>query len=385
MSLPASEVKLTDTENKDCHPTWQRVPTQRYSKRKRVTNSPPNTKRHSSYSQAEASTSNRYSGLPIDLTEEPTEITPENSQKVRPKKIHKPPPIILYGIEDLSNLTDLLNKRVASGTYSYKIINRDQLRIVTQSTEIYKELIDHVRNNGLIGHTFTQKEKKCYRIVVKNLHHTTPKTAIIEEIEKTGNKVRGEIICAISRKNKKPLNMCQQYGHTKNNCMRPYRCVKCSEGHRTIDCPKKDRNTPATCALCFGDHPANYKGCQVYKEIRARKMTHTANNKTIPAPRNINKQLNVPKFEQFPPLKTPKLARQNSNSIPETNKTQKRQNIPYSKVVGHRERTTEDTQPQPTNLLEQVIIKQSEKIDILIQQMGTLMGLLTTLIAQQQK
>lgn len=49
---------------------------------------------------------------------------------------------------------------------------------------------------------------------------------------------------------------CQQYGHTKNNCLRPYRCVKCAEAHNTSDCPKKDRNSPAKCALCLGSHPA---------------------------------------------------------------------------------------------------------------------------------
>lgn len=39
----------------------------------------------------------------------------------------------------------------------------------------------------------------------------------------------------------------------------------------TIDCPKKDRKTPAKCCLCLGDHPANYKGCQVFLEINNRK------------------------------------------------------------------------------------------------------------------
>ena len=41
--------------------------------------------------------------------------------------------------------------------------------------------------------------------------------------------------------------------------------------HETADCAKKDRNTPAKCALCESDHPANNKGCQVYYEILARK------------------------------------------------------------------------------------------------------------------
>lgn len=53
--------------------------------------------------------------------------------------------------------------------------------------------------------------------------------------------------------------------------MRPFRCVKCAQAHKTSDCPKRDRNTPAQCALCQGTHPANYKGCEVYREILARR------------------------------------------------------------------------------------------------------------------
>lgn len=50
-----------------------------------------------------------------------------------------------------------------------------------------------------------------------------------------------------------------------------YRCVKCAQSNKTADCPKKDRSTPAKCALCLGDQPANFKGCEVYQEILARK------------------------------------------------------------------------------------------------------------------
>jgi hypothetical protein len=50
---------------------------------------------------------------------------------------------------------------------------------------------------------------------------------------------------------------CQQYCHSKSYCNKPYLCVKCRASH----------NTPAKCALCEGDHPANYKGCEHYKKV----------------------------------------------------------------------------------------------------------------------
>lgn len=85
---------------------------------------------------------------------------------------------------------------------------------------------------------------------------------------------------------------------------------------------------------------------------------------------------NVPfQINDFPPLKTGTYARQqptSSQSHDSENKT-------------YWNNKQENIQSQPTSSLEQIIIKQSEKIDILIQQMGTLMGLLTTIIAQYKK
>ncbi|GBP92632.1 hypothetical protein EVAR_62205_1 [Eumeta japonica] len=68
--------------------------------------------------------------------------------------------------------------------------------------------------------------------------------------------------------------------------MRPYRCVKCGEGHKSSECKKKDRTTPAKCALCSCDHPANYKGCEIYKEILARRHKTTMPRAKQPAQSN---------------------------------------------------------------------------------------------------
>jgi len=47
---------------------------------------------------------------------------------------------------------------------------------------------------------------------------------------------------------------------------RPFNCVKCGGPHATKTC-KKARDTPVTCVLCNGNHPANYKGCTVYRDL----------------------------------------------------------------------------------------------------------------------
>jgi hypothetical protein len=59
---------------------------------------------------------------------------------------------------------------------------------------------------------------------------------------------------------------CEQYGHTKSFCNRPYVCVKCG-GPRSTQLQKKKKNTPAKCIFCGGAHPANYRGCEYYHRL----------------------------------------------------------------------------------------------------------------------
>ena len=80
---------------------------------------------------------------------------------------------------------------------------------------------------------------------------------------------------------------CQRAGHTASNCNLDYRCVKCMNSHGAGECPiKKDEKLELSkifCVRCksFG-HPASYKGCPKYKEIKNRiveKMTNRTENK----------------------------------------------------------------------------------------------------------
>jgi hypothetical protein len=66
---------------------------------------------------------------------------------------------------------------------------------------------------------------------------------------------------------------CQRYGHNKNYCHLKLRCVKCSGDHLINQCHYKERSSNVQCALCGGNHPANYKGCTIYEELQ---------NKTYP-------------------------------------------------------------------------------------------------------
>jgi ribosomal protein S27E len=63
---------------------------------------------------------------------------------------------------------------------------------------------------------------------------------------------------------------CQSYGHRKTDCRKSFRRVKCAGDHNTNTCTKL-RTTSATCALCGGVHTANYKGCDIYQKLQAKR------------------------------------------------------------------------------------------------------------------
>lgn len=83
---------------------------------------------------------------------------------------------------------------------------------------------------------------------------------------------------------------CQCWGHATTNYYSPYKRLKCAEDHPTINCTKTEE-TPAKCANCDGDHPANSTKCETYlkllEKIHSRNVYNNikeAPKKYIPAP-----------------------------------------------------------------------------------------------------
>eukprot|EP00102_Acyrthosiphon_pisum_P020994 XP_016658204.1 PREDICTED: nucleic-acid-binding protein from mobile element jockey-like [Acyrthosiphon pisum] len=155
------------------------------------------------------------------------------------------------------------------------------------------------------------------RIVIRNLHSSTPIKLIKDELEVRLFKVR-QVTNVLHKVNKNPLPLyfvdleptpkskeifelsfllhtkikieepykskiisqylnCQEYGHTRAYCGYHPRCIRCGAGHQASDCPNP-RNSPPKCALCSENHPANYKGCSIYRDLQRRKKPTSKSN-----------------------------------------------------------------------------------------------------------
>lgn len=194
--------------------------------------------------------------------------------------------------------------------------------VYPQSPNDYRSIVSCLRTSGAAFHTYQLPEDKNPRIVIKNLHYNTPLEEIKIDLEKHGYKVEG-ITNAISRF-KKPLPIffvdikkatfnekvfditkiyytrvtieeprkkkyipqclrCQKYGHTRSYCNHAARCVRCGQPHDSSTCTKT-RDTPAKCANCQGEHPANYRGCQTLRDLRAQKKKRINDHERVPPP-----------------------------------------------------------------------------------------------------
>lgn len=265
-------------------------------------------------------TSNKFQLLEQSENQSQRTNNPENDQN----KITKPPPIYIYGVTNFKAMIENLAQAVEDETYHTKTVSANTVKINTHTVDTYRKLIRHLDDEKIIHHTYQLKEERAYRVVIRGLHHSMPTEEVIQELQKKGHKVRN-IINIKHRVSKIPLPLffvdlepqdnnkdiydieflahtkitiepprkkreiiqctrCQSYGHSKSYCRKPFNCVKCGKAHDSKTC-EKPKNTPATCALCQGSHPANYKGCTVYRDLLNLKNPQ----KAIPQ-QNINKE-----------------------------------------------------------------------------------------------
>ena len=158
---------------------------------------------------------------------------------------------------------------------------------------------------------------------------------------------------------------CKCYGHTETYCARPYTCVKCEGKHNSTLC-KENSNTTAKFALGGGNHPANYKGCDINNNLQKQRS-----RTTIQPRRNFiqshNSNININNNNNFPPL--------NHNQPPVP--TPANQQTPYSRIL------TQNL--QSSNISEQLSTFLNEfkgRFNQLIKQNSMVLNMLRTVISK---
>lgn len=285
---------------------WQKDKTP-VNKRKLIDTSPTQLENPSKKTQNTGTTNNITYKVPtqnqFDILNK--EIGNTKEEETKPPK---PEPIFVTGVNNIAQLKEILNKITTNEEYTIATLRSGHIvKIMPASTDSYKTIRQHFILENVAHYTYQLKSERAFRVVLRGIHPSEDISNIKMEIEKLGHDVR-QVVKVLHRVSKEPLPMfyvdlepkfnnkdiyktkqlnymrvtfeppykkkeilqckrCQRFGHTKNQCFRPFRCVKCGEDHSTVSCTKSP-NTDATCANCNEKHPASYKGCSKYKQYR---------------------------------------------------------------------------------------------------------------------
>lgn len=374
-----------------------------------------------------------------------------------------PPPFYIEGITSFKNfekgITELLGEK---NKFSTKLQGK-QVRLTVDSIDSFRLLQKQFDKDNIPYHTYQFKPERAFRVVIRGLHQTLSLEDVEEAITNEGFQVRKVLQCLKTTntydentqkiltsekiptpvyfvdlepnpKNVKIYDLkylcslvikveppkakqlipqcknCQSYGHTRRYCNLNPRCVKCGENHDSEDCTRP-RSQPATCSLCSGPHPANFKGCDVYQKMHKKRFpplreiretstpqteehsystapishqqpsiphpsTH-ASTPIPPAPNSPNQVDTHPcQSSQLPPTPPPKsyaaaLAHQSSTNSPPMHQAHPLQTSPLSQ------------QPKPQDPLERIealLLANQETNNRMLEMMNRQLTLLTVLV-----
>lgn len=295
----------SDDDDSSGDDNWQSVTTKRKKKVAKVTNSEKKTKNSDEPSCSNVNV-NKYAALA-----DKEDFNDDGNDDVEANAIPRPPPLFIDNVNNIDKMIKCVSSVIANTEFNYKGLNDGQVKLNVKKVDSYRDLIKYLDDNNFSYHTYQLKSERSYRFVIKGLHHSTKISDIKADLILKGHLVRS-ITNIKSKFTKNPLpifyvdidpglnnkkvfeireinhcivqieapkstddivqcHRCQQFGHTKTYCKRPFVCVKCGLGHRTPDCPKVVE-TPPRCVHCLKQHTASYRGCEVYQNLLRKRI-----------------------------------------------------------------------------------------------------------------
>ncbi|GFT60415.1 nucleic-acid-binding protein from transposon X-element [Trichonephila clavipes] len=313
----------------DPSPPHTPIPTKRKENPEGFT-SPPSRKLTKSTSNSNTdlnfkiNLTNAFSALDNTATEEPIEtpVTTNKSPVTTPRKTNQsiqsptlPPPIMLLLTDDLrSHLKTLTGKmpilRIkTAGKY---------VKLYTDTHPQYDTLKQLLEVLKYPFYTFTRKNERPIKVVIKGLPRSTTTAEIQSDLpdlgytinkvtQLTGNiskqilpvftislprntfndnifklKTLGYLSITVEGFESRGVIQCfqcNQFNHTAEHCHLTPKCLKCGEKHQTRDCQIKRLDTPFCVNCKVPGHMANYSKCPLFP--KPRKGTNIKSNPLI--------------------------------------------------------------------------------------------------------
>lgn len=244
------------------------------------------------------------------------------------KHNNKPPPIVSF-YQKIRDTINIMRKIRKNNNYKIKNINSIKHILTVEDMKTYKTVKMLLQKTNTQFFMYAPKTEKLNTLLLKGIDPNSDPTEILQELQrlveeditilsvkqfqtkrsretprklpmflvqisansKTNNliqikQVNHQIVRweKLKKKDMIQCKRCQRLEHTAANCTLQYRCVKCEGDHDPGKCKidKSDNNskTQLFCVLCKNQgHPASYRGCPRYIELKNRIKNKKENNK----------------------------------------------------------------------------------------------------------
>jgi hypothetical protein len=104
-------------------------------------------------------------------------------------KIILPPPIFIKGVHDYLGLCNHPTEVTAPDSFSCKLTT-NHLKIQADTPNSYRNIIRYLKETNTQFHTYQPQSDKPLRVVIRNLHPSTPEEDIASAIAEIGHTVR---------------------------------------------------------------------------------------------------------------------------------------------------------------------------------------------------
>jgi len=88
-------------------------------------------------------------------------------------KVSLPPPIFIKGVLNYSNLLSEFTELIGPNSFTCKSTST-HLKVQAEKPDNYRKLIHFLNKEKASFHTYQLQSDKSYRVVIRNLHPTTP-------------------------------------------------------------------------------------------------------------------------------------------------------------------------------------------------------------------
>jgi hypothetical protein len=151
---------------------------------------------------------NRYNALHIHDIENSTKMSDTSKINLNDSDVqnnHTPlsPSIFIRYVIDFIEPRNQLIKLIDSQNFSFES-SANNLKISTTNSDSYREVIKYLKQGKAVYYTYQARENKAFRIVIRNLHSSTPNSKVGVFIEKIGYTVR-KITNIIHKTTKRPV------------------------------------------------------------------------------------------------------------------------------------------------------------------------------------